>query len=263
METINPMKFITTLNIRTNNPDEAGLAIKEALKESKVVHIKAGWHISDLRGYYDRITDLVGECVMIGEDFTKGGLQTGEKWIEIRYDNDIPDLAAYRHSKNAQPLHTDESYIGDFADIMFFYCINKAEKGGATTFVDGPALIEFMRKTNPGLLEKLVGHPVKYKKAEEERISPIIWFDENNIPRFNFNYYCIDRNETEENKTLNKEFFDFLQNYVVGTYLVKEVSLNPGDAVAWWDDAVLHGRTAFSADKTNDRFIWKAGIKFT
>ncbi|MES2651652.1 MAG: TauD/TfdA family dioxygenase [Bacteroidota bacterium] len=257
------MEFIAELNIRTNDPKVAGAEIRKALENSKVVHIKSGWHISNLREHYDVITEEVGKCIMIGEDFTVGGKQTGEKWIEIRYDNDIPDIAAYRHSKNAQPLHTDESYIEDFADIMFFYCINKAEIGGATTFVDGPVLIDFMRKTNPDLLNKLVGHDIKYKKADEERVSPIIWFDKNNIPRFNFNYYCIDHEETVENKALNKEFFDFLQNYVVGTYMIKEICLNPGDAVAWWDDAVLHGRTAFSANKTNDRFIWKAGIKFT
>lgn len=256
------MNFITTLDIRTDDPDEAGRLIKKALTESKVVHIKSGWHIPDLRNYYDKVTDQVGDCIMIGEDFTKGGQQTGEKWIEIRYDHDIPDMAAYRHSKNAQPLHTDESYLSNYADIMFFYCINKSEHGGATTFVDGPALLSFMEKTNPELLARLLDHPVNFKKADEERLSPIIWLDENKMPRFNFNFYCIDKNESEENKALNKDFFDFLQQYVVGTYLVHEVSLNPGDAVAWWDDAVLHGRTAFSAEKTNDRFIWKAGIKF-
>lgn len=255
------MEFLKEIDLRTNDGKEASVIIGEALKSSKVVHIKTGWHISDLRKFYDEVTEDIGECVMIGEDFTQGGKQTGEKWIEIRYDHDIPDVAAYRHSKNAQPLHTDESYISDYADIMFFYCVNKSEKGGATTFVDGPELINFMRNNNPELLARLLNSNVNYKKAEEERKSPIIWYDENAIPRFNFNYYCIDKNESEQNKQLNKDFFNYLQDYVVGTYLIKEVSLNPGDAVAWWDDAVLHGRTAYTAEKTNDRFIWKAGIK--
>jgi hypothetical protein len=33
--------------------------------------------------------------------------------------------------------------------------------------------------------------------------------------------------------------------------------------VAWWDDQVLHGRRAFRATATNDRFLLKSGFKLT
>src|SRR4051812_24067986 len=132
------MDFLKIIELRHADAVTAGKQMKDALEKYKVVKVTPGWHISDLRGFYDSATEYVGQFISIGEDFTKGGAQTGEKWLEIRYDHDIPDLAAYRHSKNAQPLHTDESYITNPADIMFFYCVNKAEEGGATTFVDGP-----------------------------------------------------------------------------------------------------------------------------
>ena len=220
--------------------------------------------MNDLRKFYDGLTENLGETLNIGEDFTKKGADftTGEKWLEIRYDADIPDMAAYRHSKNAQPLHTDASYASDDPDIMLFYCINKAIKGGATTFVDGPVLIEYMENNNPELLTKLKKNRVKYSKANLERTEKIIDIKENGEIHFNFNYYCIDKDESEENKALNQEFFDFLQNYIAHSHMAEGVYLNPGEAVLWWDELVLHGRNSYHVEKTNDRFIWKTGVKW-
>ncbi|AXG68981.1 taurine catabolism dioxygenase TauD, TfdA family [Kordia sp. SMS9] len=256
------MEFITDVKLRTNDPVEATKAVKEVLKNNKVVKVVPEWYLGDLRAFYEVLTDEIGIPINIGEDFKNEGAQTHEKWLEIRYDADIPDLSAYRHSKNAQPLHTDESYIKDPADIMLFYSINKAIKGGATTFVDGPVLLEYMEENAPELLEKLKTTPVRYKKANEERTEKIIDIKEDGEIHFNFNYYCVDKDETEENKALNKEFFDFLQNYVAHSHMVEQVVLNPGEAVLWWDELVLHGRTSYDVKKTNDRFIWKTGFKW-
>ncbi|MEO6070615.1 MAG: TauD/TfdA family dioxygenase [Chitinophagaceae bacterium] len=257
------MKYLETLKLRHNDPEIAGKEVRKALETTKIIKIVPEWHISDLKSFYDGVTDNIGEGVLIGEDFTKGGVQTGEKWLEIRYDHDIPDLAAYRHSKNAQPLHTDESYISDPADIMFFYCINKAEFGGATTFIDGPALVDHLKNYDPQLFEDLTKTEVCYAKATESRTKPIISFDKNGVPMFNYNYYCVSKEESEFNKKLNQRFFEYLEDQVSHSYMMQEVYLAPGEAVAWWDEYVLHGRNSFKAEKTNDRFIWKAGIKWT
>jgi hypothetical protein len=79
---------------------------------------------------------------------------------------------------------------------------------------------------------------------------------------FNYNYYCVSREETDFNKQLNSRFHEYLQDQVAHSYMITEVPLSPGESVAWWDEYVLHGRNSFSAEKTNDRFIWKAGIKW-
>ncbi len=256
------MNYLKTIEFRHADPVLAGQQMRDVLKDTKVVKAIPGWHIPDLRGFYDTATEHIGQFISIGEDFTKGGVQTGEKWLEIRYDHDIPDLAAYRHSKNAQPLHTDESYISHPADIMFFYCVNKAEEGGATTFVDGPKLVNYLQSYDAQLYNDLVSNEVCFRKADEFRKLPIIYFDKNGVPKFNYNYYCIDRNESDFNKDLNKRFFDFLQDQVAFSYMIDTVYLNPGESVAWWDEYVLHGRNSFKAGKTNDRFIWKTGLKW-
>jgi len=255
------MKFYKNLKLRTNNPMEASLVIKEALKNTKVIKITPEWYLNNIDEFYDKLTDLIGNTLLIGENFRKGGEMTGEKWLEIRYDHDIPDLAAYRHSKNAQPLHTDESYVPKPADIMFFYCINKASQGGATIFIDGQVLVDYLKNYDLELFNKLTKSEVRYTKASQSRKAKIIDVKANGTIQFNYNYYCIDKGESEKNKKLNQQFFDVLQSQVSNSYMMKKVVLKPGEAVAWWDAFVLHGRNAYKAEKTNDRFIWKTGIK--
>ena len=256
------MNFITDINLRTNDPLEAAILVKRELRKNKIIKIIPEFYLGNLRDFYEVLTENLGKTILIGEDFENEGIQTNEKWLEIRYDADIPDLAAYRHSKNAQPLHTDESYIKNPADIMFFYGVNKAVKGGATTFIDGPVLIEYMKENAPDLLERLMNTNVRYKKSGEERIEKIIDIKEDGAIHFNYNYYCIDEGETEGNKKLNKDFFDFLENHVSTSDMIEQVLLNPGESVLWWDELVLHGRTSYEASKTNDRFIWKTGFKW-
>ena len=256
------MEFIKEIILDNNSGQVAGKAMHEALKDNKVVKLVPNWHITDLRAFYDQTISQIGEVIEIGEDFTKGGVQTGERWLEIRYDHDIPDLAAYRHSKNAQPLHTDESYIPDPADIMVFYCVNRAPKGGGTTFVNGPELVEYLERNHSSLLAELCTTKVRYEKGGQSRTEKIIDLSNPAKPAFNYNYYCIDKSESQENKSLNERFFKVLQEEVAHSYMAKKVYLAPGEGVAWWDHFVLHGRESFAAFKTNDRFIWKAGIKW-
>lgn len=252
--------FITEFEARSDDPQLVGRQVKELLKSNKVVKLTNGYHIEDLRAFYDGLTDELGIPHNIAEDYSKGGAQTGERWMEIRYDSDIPDLAAYRHSKNGQPLHTDESYIAKPCDVMVFYCKNKAERGGQTCFVDGVELVERMRVISPDLLTRLTTTDVCYEKAGNSRTEKIIDISNPSQPVLNFNYYCISPNETKEIKKLNQEFHEFLELHIKGSYLEHAVGLNPGESVFWWDHFVLHGRNPFEARVTNDRFIWKTGI---
>lgn len=256
------MEFMNNVRLRTNDPKQAATVVKEALQTSKVVKVIPEWYLGDLREFYDVLCGELGQPIAIGEDFKNAGAQTHEQWLEIRYDDDIPDVAAYRHSKNAQPLHTDESYIADPADIMLFYCVNKAIKGGATTFVDGPVLIKYMQSNAAELLERLTSTEVRYKKAGENRTEKIIDIRDNGNIHFNYNYYCVDPEESDANKGLNQEFFEFLQQFVAHSHMAEPVVLAPGEGVLWWDELVLHGRTSYEVDKTNDRFIWKTGFKW-
>ena len=263
METTNkpfPREFFTTYEMRSDNVDSVFPYVEQLASKYKVIKLVPGWHISDLRSFYSELTRKLGKAVMLAEDWAKNGEMTGDQWMEIRYDDDIPDLSAFRHSKNAQPLHTDESYKTKPSDIMIFYCQNKAEQGGETVFVDGDELVERMRIVNPSLLERVSSSELTYEKAGSKRTSRIISLNDDKPPTFNFNYFCLDSNESNHGKLINQEFFDFLETHVKGSYLEKAISLQPGESVIWWDHFVLHGRRPFQALKTDDRFIWKTAV---
>lgn len=250
------------VRLETNDPKEAAELVHPVLAHTKVVRIEPLWHITDLRSFYDELSAQLGHVLDIAEDFAQGGTQTGERWMEIRYDDDVPDMKAYRHSKNGQPLHTDESYVDDPADIMVFYCVNKATAGGETNYVDVFELIELLRSIDPALLEELTTVPLTYKKSELRRCRKIIDLEGKNGPSVNYNYYCIDPEASEKERQLNQRFFDFLELHVRGSYIEHPVALRPSEGVLWWDHFVLHGRRPFHARKTDDRLIWKTGLKW-
>jgi hypothetical protein len=152
--------------------------------------------------------------------------------------------------------------IGGRFNVMVFYCVNRAILGGETNFVDGIRLIDQMKIIDPQLLERLIKTDVTYEKAGNYRTEKIIDLKDPELPKFNFNYYCLSPDANEEESQLNQDFFDFLERNIRGSYLEHNVRLNPGEGVLWWDHFLLHGRTPFEAHETNDRMIWKTGVQW-
>ncbi|MBD2766520.1 TauD/TfdA family dioxygenase [Hymenobacter sp. BT664] len=260
------MSFLTTLVVPPHrSPSQLAGELRAALGSAKVVHLRglAEWlPAPEWPPFYEALTEATGHCLHLDEDFAQGSARTGHKWIEVRYDADIPDDAAYRFSKNAQPLHTDESYLSEPAEVMFMHCLVQAPNGGETTFVDADKLWQELQARNPALATRLLDHPVRFAKAGDSRHQPIIaqtpagW-------RLNWNYHCVDPNESAENQALAQEFRQFLLDHITNTPAETAILLAPGEAVAWWDDQVLHGRRAFRATATNDRFLLKSGFRLT
>lgn len=258
------MSFISTLSIVPGQSvAEVAAALRATLGSAKVVHLQglaasqpaAGWP-----GFYDALTEATGQCLHLDENFALGSVRTGQKWIEVRYDAAIPDDAAYRFSKNAQPLHTDESYLSEPADVMFMHCLVQAPAGGETTFVDADVLWQQLQQHASTLAAQLLDRPVRFAKAGDSRTLPIIAQTPAGL-RLNWNYHCVDPTETAENHALTQEFREFLLTHITGTAAEMAIQLAPGEAVAWWDDQVLHGRRAFQAVATNDRFLLKSGFR--
>jgi len=254
------MSFESTIQIKVDDIVGAAQQFREVMGERKVVRLIPDRKPSDLRSFYDSLVEAIGNPVAIAEDYATGGAPTGDRWSEIGFREDVPDDVAFRHSRNAQPLHTDESYVSEMAGVMFFYCASAASSGGETVFVDGPALVDHLRETQPALLEQLLTNDITYSKADDAKTRPIIAIGDDGNPTFNFNYFCADPEQSEEALQLNKEFHEFLENDLPDE-LQHPVGLNPGESVAWKDSLVLHGRNAFQAEKTGDRLIWKAGIE--
>lgn len=240
-------------------------ALRAALSGAKVVHLRglaAGRPAAGWPAFYDALTEATGRCLRLDEDFTQGNARTGRKWIEVRYDAAIPNGTAYRFGKNAQPLHTDESYLSDPAEVMFMHCLVQAPAGGETTFVAADVLWERLRTLAPSLAPRLLNQPVRFAKADDSRTLPIIRQTPAGL-RLNWNYHCVDPAETAEIHALAEDFRCFLHDHISDTPAETAIQLAPGEALAWWDDQVLHGRRAFGAEASNDRFLLKSGFRLT
>ncbi len=257
-----PTEFIGQVELNSTDPHECSAYVAAALRRFRVVRLTPRVHLGELRSFYDGLVQALGTPIDIAEDYLQGGAQTGDRWMEVRFLADVDDNVAYRYSRNGQPLHTDESYIQDPCDVMAFYCVNRAAKGGETLFVDGLQLIEKMQQASPDLLDELYATPVSYAKANNRRRREILRLGDDGSVELNYNYYCIADDASAGERSLNQRFFDFLQTQVHGTYLETEIGLNPGEGVLWWDRLVLHGRRPFFAEKDDDRLIWKTGFIF-
>jgi alpha-ketoglutarate-dependent taurine dioxygenase len=228
--------------------------------ENKVFVLKADSVPEDVQGFYESIFNFLGTPIPIAEDVNLGSRESqrsGKIWFEVRYDPKHPD--AYRHSANAQPLHTDGSYISDFPTSTLLACVANAGVGGETTFIDSKVLLEIMKKEKPFLLEYLLKNKVKHSRSGDTRLDEIIRIESEDV-FVNYNYYCVD-------KTNNKEIIDAIeefQDYLLKSPTIKEatigVKLTPGDSVFWRDNYCLHGRNSFVANQESERFIWKCAI---
>jgi len=258
------MSLISSLRIQPGQSvADVAAALRTALGSAKVVHLQnlaAGLPVTEWAAFYDALTEATGQVLHLDEDFSQGSARNGRKWIEVRYDPAVPDGTAYRFGKNAQPLHTDESYLSEPAEIMFMHCLVQAPAGGETTFVDADVLWARLQAEAPDLAARLLDEPVRFAKADDARTQPIIARTPAGL-RLNWNYHCVDPAETSAHHALAQEFRQFLQQHISGTLAELAVQLVPGEAVAWWDDQVLHGRRAFTATRTNDRFLLKSGFR--
>lgn len=254
-------QVLTKLNFDPEDtPEKVAAALREAWPGSKVVHISGVSPEGDIRDFYWRLFELIGEPLAIAEDVKAGGRQaqrTGGYWFEVRYDPAEPD--AYRHSANAQPLHTDMSYIPIPNSVGFLGCVAMPENGGATTFINAEDLIDVLRAEAPDLLSRLERTVLPHARSGDRRAEQVIRWVEGR-PLLNWNYYCVDPAIDEASQGLREEFFEFLQSSPGVAAKTRRVKLAPGDAVMWKDEHVLHGRDSFDADRPSVRFLWKSGL---
>lgn len=242
-------------------PEGVADKLRKSWAGSKVFHIRGVKPKGDLRAYYERFFDSVGHALRLAEDATiadRQGQRTGETWFEVRYDPDIPN--AYRHSSQAQPLHTDGSYIPSFPNAGILVCQAMPAEGGATTFVDAIDVVEALRSEAPELLERLEALDMPHTRSGDRRVEPVIRYGASE-PLVNWNYYCVDESAGETVRELREEFFAFLKASPAIAAKVRRVKLSPGEAVIWKDDRVLHGRDSFDPEKRSARFLWKAALQ--
>lgn len=243
------------------HPERAIADLLEAWNgDDRVFVLRAGGAIADPIGFYDRHLGQLGTPYALAEDVTVGdrsNQRTGSIWMEVRYDPKHPD--AYRHSRNAQPLHTDGSYIPSFPNATLMYCVASAGIGGETTFIVAQDVIEALRGADPKLFNYLTSHPILHSRSGDRRLEKVIDLD-GDQPLLNWNYYCLADDLAEADRAAGEAFFKFLQTDPTIAARTQGVKLLPGDAVTWKDRQLLHGRNGFEPKAVSERFLMKCAI---
>jgi alpha-ketoglutarate-dependent taurine dioxygenase len=233
------MKLFTTIE----RSKSTGKIIKELFHDYLVVHVSAQSVTTE--DYWADQAREIGDLKIMDEDLATGN-KTGKFWIDIKYDPAFPNH--FIHANARQPLHTDGSYESDAPNISFFYCIQEALMGGATTYIDINTVKECLKWENNALLERLFDEPLLFSKGNDSKRSAIFHDD-----KCNWNYYRTEKVELAE------LFHDFLERRIINMGITNGVRLKPGEALFFRDDMILHGRNAFMGN----RWLRKGGIEWT
>lgn len=252
--------MLTHVTLDPARLDDAALAVRRAWRTALVVVIRPSAPLPDVRATYDALLPRIGTPHHLAEDVRAGDRsvqRTGELWMEVRYDPAFPD--AYRHSPNAQPLHTDGSYIPTFPNATLMCCVANADRGGETIFITAEALAEALGRERPDLRSALEAVTMPHARSGDRRALPVIRREGGEL-RLNWNYYCVAGDCGPEAAALRERFFEYLQASPAVRAAIVPVKLAPGDAVVWKDERVLHGRNAFVATEVAERFLWKCAV---
>lgn len=247
------LNFLHEVDYESINYDSS--IARDLLKKNKVLVLRNYTLKQDISEWFDIFSEELGTIINMDEDLYTGE-PTGKRWISISYDKSNPDK--YRSAPVRQPLHTDYSYIPVDNNIQFFFCKSRAEKGGATTFIDVNDIVELLKldgKTE--LLNKLMDIPIRHQKAERFKEKPIIQLidDEYHI---NWNYYPALTGNGDA--SLIEDFHQFLETRIVNSGLIHEVLLDKNDCVFFHDELLLHGRNSYFATYKGQRELMKGTI---
>jgi len=259
------MKFTQyDINEKTNLK-ELVISFKNDWKnfEKKVFFFQNQKKIKEVKNFYYNLFKEDGVFYELAEDARiedREKQKTKSVWMEVRFDPTIKN--AYRHSANAQPLHTDGSYNPYYPNSTLMCCEENKAENGETIFIDSEKVSEILKNKNQSLFNKILNHNLIHERSGDKKECPILKRNINNIWNVNWNYYCITKNLTEEDHDIKERFQNFLlTNNDVKENLL-EIKMEKGDALIWKDNEVLHGRNAFSAKENSARFIWKCAVNF-
>ena len=250
----------TTLNFLTEFQHTGRPAdlenFRQRIRDHKVTIYKGLPLDANFQEFYENLAAVAGNYVKLNEDYRTGDqTEKQDNWLDIRFE-ESKKTETFRHSDTRQPIHTDGAYNSYTWDVTFFYCLEFAPVGGATTFIDGVKLIDLMEKYEKDLLRELETVDVIFDKGTtQQKTSKIVRYDEKG-PLLNWNYYRISDRNSPEVRDLCERFHWFLENKIVSGGLLNGAYLKKGEAVFFHDERVLHGRYAFFGN----RHLMKGGL---
>ncbi|GEK71935.1 MULTISPECIES: TauD/TfdA family dioxygenase [Halomonas] len=163
-----------------------------------------------------------------------------------------PNNAAYTAIGLA--LHTDLPNWRHPPDIQLLYCLENDAEGGESTFVDGFAAAEKLRRQDPEAFRRLAETPIDFRFQDEEHdivlTAPLLSLDTaGNVTEVRLNNWIRDtlRLPLEQIDAWYDAYRAFWQLTQDPDNRL-EFALAPGQMVAFDNRRVLHGRLAFNPE---------------
>jgi alpha-ketoglutarate-dependent taurine dioxygenase len=151
--------------------------------------------------------------------------------------------------------HSDNPYRNPTPTIQVLHCLKSEVKGGETILVDGFYLAENMKQEHPGYFHLLATNAMKFKFASKdqwlENRAPIFGLDLcGELVCIKFNNRSIQPFELPDELMLPfYEAYQYFENQLHDPTFQLIFKLEPGQAIIYDNERILHGRTAYSGLK--------------
>lgn len=244
--------------VTCNTEDEFCALMPLVESQGKVIKVKNGISLRSLQEWRELLKGTLG-LVEDKRHFDHQSKLTQSDWWEISYQAD--KATSYAYSNTRQPLHTDNAWFADPAELNFFCMRKQAQHGGEQTVIPLDRLIDHMTTDAPELLHDLCSTPVTIQKGVGEyKHDTTIIKQDNGLPRVFWNYYRTDKSQKQVEQ-LCEAFFNYLEA-LEATSLVERMHCNSGDCFVFNDTLMLHGREAFTVQENKDRVLLQSMWKY-
>ena len=238
------------IGMQAASPDEIRDAILALRTREEVVVFRGG----PARLTRERWKEILEAGCSLGHDrrhYDAAGNLARADWWEISYQ---PDKAtSYAYSNTRQPLHTDNAWFADPAELNFFLMERQASSGGEQTLYRVSRLIDDLSREQPALFRDLCATTVTIKKGDGEYFNRTSIIVLDGGPKVYWNFYRTEK-PTREIRSMCEAFFRYLEEKEASPS-VERLRCESGDAFCFNDLRMLHGRTAFAATKPFERVL--------
>lgn len=241
------------LEAASASAQEIQTAIGDAISRGHVAVLRGGGRARSLDGWSEFLSRDCG----FGHDKRhynfSADLEIAD-WWEISYQ---PEKSiSYAYSKTRQPLHNDNAWFADPAEVNFFVMKKQAPAGGENFFYPLDRLIADLAAEAPGLLSDLTHVQVTIKKGEGDHFNRTTIIVPGAQPKIFWNFHRTEKPDPEIQK-LCDAFWKFLEGKE-STASVERMRSGSGDAFCFHDQKILHGRTAFEATEPFERVLYQS-----
>ena len=149
------------------------------------------------------------------------------------------------------PAHTDNPYRRPCPTVQLLHCISAADEGGASRFVDGFAVAAELRRTDPGAFATLTSTDMTFRfhtdEVDLQATRPLIELDrDGEVHAVSVNNRSMEPLAPGDPRS--ESFYAAYRRFVAlldrDEHAI-ELTLRPGELVAFDNRRVLHGRRAF------------------